>query len=353
VGVRAAGGKLVIGPEVTARTVVSNPDAFFTSLSTPVEGLFGAHVMAVRDLRFGVGAGAGLTRGAGAAQFRAVANLEWAPTLDDPRPVPPPPDYDHDGIPDTVDACPRRPGPPSRDPRKHGCPPPPDRDADGIVDAVDACPDVPGLASEDPAKNGCPPPPPDEDGDGIPDATDACPKVKGVRTDDPKTNGCPPDGDGDGILDAEDACPLRPGPRHPDPKRNGCPIVEIQGEQIRIAEQVKFKTGSAEILGESDEILGAVAQILKDTPSVVRVRVEGHTDSRGARAYNQELSQARARSVVKWLLAHGIEATRLAAAGVGPDRSIDDNATEEGRRNNRRVEFHILETKAEPSAPSP
>src|SRR6185369_2896372 len=172
----------------------------------------------------------------------------------------------------------------------------------------------------------------------------ACPNEPGLKTDDPKTNGCPDtDRDKDGIPNATDACPDEPGPADPDPKRNGCPKAFIQNNEIKITDQVKFKTGSAEILPgkDSEEVLQAVVKVLKTHPEVKRVRIEGHTDSRGTAALNRKLSGDRAASVVNWLVGHGVERDRLTSQGFGPDHPIDTNRTEEGRRNNRRVEFHI------------
>jgi outer membrane protein OmpA-like peptidoglycan-associated protein len=151
------------------------------------------------------------------------------------------------------------------------------------------------------------------------------------------------DEDGDGIPDAYDACPDKPGRPSPDPKKNGCPLVRIEERQIKITEQVKFRTDSAEILPESDEVLTGVRDTLKEHPEIRRVRVEGHTDATGNPGYNKELSQRRAEAVTNWLVQHGIDRNRLQHVGIGQDRPIDTNATEEGRRNNRRVEFHIVE----------
>ncbi len=212
------------------------------------------------------------------------------------------------------------------------------------------------MKTDDPMTNGCPP---DKDKDGVYDTDDACPDVPGVKTNDPKTNGCPPDRDGDGILDMDDACPDIAGPRDGDPKKNGCPAARIEGGQIKITEQVKFKTNSAEILSESDGILNAVAQILKDHPEIKKLEVQGHTDNKGAPAYNKSLSDRRAASVAKWLTTKGkVEKSRLSSHGFGLEQPIDTNATEEGRANNRRVEFHIAPDAAatdaaKPGAPAP
>ena len=367
-GLRVLEKKLVVGPEVFGHSVVTN-GAFFTTHATPVEGLFGAHYTVADDWRLGGGVSTGFTGGYGTPVVRGVVALEWAPAV-------PPPDRDRDGILDRDDACPDVAGVKTEDPKTNGCPPPPpDRDQDGILDQDDACPDVPGVKTDDPKTNGCPadrdkdgildkedacpdvpgirtgdpktngcPPPEDRDHDGILDREDACPDVAGVRTDDPKTNGCPPDPDRDkdGIPNEQDACPDEPGKPNADPKKNGCPQAFVQAGQIKILDQVKFKTGSAQITGqESEEVLQAVRSVLKRHPEITKVKVEGHTDNRGGAAMNRKLSAARAASVVKWLVAHGIDAASLSSEGFGPDRPIDTNDTDAGRQENRRVEFHI------------
>jgi outer membrane protein OmpA-like peptidoglycan-associated protein len=186
----------------------------------------------------------------------------------------------------------------------------------------------------------------DRDNDGVPDDEDACPNTAGVKSSDPSKNGCPSeDRDNDGVPDAQDACPDQPGRPSPDPKKNGCPLVRIEEQQIKITEQIKFKTDSAEILPESDEVLTGIRDTLKTHPEIKKVRVEGHTDATGSPGYNKELSQKRAEAVSDWLTQHGIDKGRLQGVGMGQDRPIDTNETEEGRRNNRRVEFHIVEGK--------
>jgi OOP family OmpA-OmpF porin len=350
-GVRALDHALLVGVEATGSTVVTSSSAFGALRQTPVEGLFGIHGTVAPDWRIGVGAGPGLTRGFGEPTLRVLATLEWFPHMPKEKVAPaqgdgggpPPGDRDKDGVPDDKDACPDLPGVKTADPETNGCPP--DRDKDGIADADDACPDLPGPPSKDPKTNGCPPPPPDRDGDGIADKDDACPDQPGVKTDDPQTNGCPPDPDRDkdGIANEDDACPDQAGPANPDPKKNGCPKAFIQGTQIKILDQVKFATASAAIVPgkQSEEVLAAVLKVLTDHPELSSVRVEGHTDNHGAAAFNKSLSEQRAASVVKWLVQHGIDPSRLSSQGYGFERPIDSNDTEDGRKNNRRVEFHI------------
>lgn len=105
-----------------------------------------------------------------------------------------------------------------------------------------------------------------------------------------------------------------------------------------------FKTDSAEVLPgpESAEVLDAVAGLMNESPEIILVRVEGHTDSKASDAHNLQLSKKRAASVVKGLTQRGVEARRLESAGLGESRAIAPNDTEEGRQKNRRVEFHIL-----------
>lgn len=74
----------------------------------------------------------------------------------------------------------------------------------------------------------------------------------------------------------------------------------------------------------------------------MEIEVSGHTDNVGNKSYNQELSQKRAQSVVNYLTENGISKCRLIAKGYGMDKPVADNETEEGRAENRRVEFTIL-----------
>jgi len=306
---------LQIGPEVYGTTLMVGSEKFKKD-TTSVEGIVGARVR-LADFVLGAGVGPGFTHGTGTPTLRGLLSVAYAP--EPPKPAPPPP---------------------PRKPRK-----PADRDHDGIPDRDDACPDEPGVPSDDPAKNGCPPPPADRDGDGIPDKEDACPDVKGVKSPIASENGCPPDTDGDGIRDDVDACPNEKGVPDPDPQKNGCPkSVRVTEGEIVILEQVQFKTGSAVILPVSDDLLHQVAGVLSEHPEIARLEVQGHTDSRGGKAYNKKLSQKRADAVKKWLVNYGqIDSGRLTTHGYGMEEPIADNATPDGRQKNRRVQFKILE----------
>ncbi|MBS2014220.1 MAG: OmpA family protein [Deltaproteobacteria bacterium] len=119
------------------------------------------------------------------------------------------------------------------------------------------------------------------------------------------------------------------------------PLAQVENNQITIAEQIQFRTDSAEILADSQPIVDAVAEIMSANPKIAHVRIEGHTDNRGTAARNLDLSKRRAASVMAALVAKGISKDRLTSNGYGMERPIDSNATDDGRQRNRRVEFHI------------
>ena len=106
----------------------------------------------------------------------------------------------------------------------------------------------------------------------------------------------------------------------------------------RVAIEIHFAVDKADILPASQPQVDQVLALLQADPSLT-LAVEGHTDNTGSAARNRALSQARARAVVAALAAKGIDAARLSAAGFGQDTPIADNATEEGRAKNRRVEL--------------
>jgi outer membrane protein OmpA-like peptidoglycan-associated protein len=209
---------------------------------------------------------------------------------------------------------------------------PPDMDGDGFADAVDKCPEDP----EDPDgrfNDGCPDF--DDDNDGVPDLADACPEKRGS----PDNHGCPVrDGDGDGLADMEDNCPEEKG------LFDGCKapqLVRLKVDRIDLSRPLTFERGSAELTEDSAPLLDAVAAVINSHPGIHLLRVEGHTDNRGRRARNVELSQDRAKSVADALARRGLSPRRLSALGFGPARPIADNGTEEGRALNRRVEIII------------
>jgi OmpA-OmpF porin, OOP family len=101
---------------------------------------------------------------------------------------------------------------------------------------------------------------------------------------------------------------------------------------------VNFDVDKWVIRPESQPAIDQVAQMLKANPDLNLI-IAGHTDSSGTWAHNKTLSENRARAVLQALVAQGIEAGRLASVGHGQDKPIADNATEEGKAKNRRVEL--------------
>ncbi len=102
-----------------------------------------------------------------------------------------------------------------------------------------------------------------------------------------------------------------------------------------------FATNETTILPESEESLQEIYEFLKDNKDV-RIRIIGHTDSVGSDEDNQKLSEGRANSVKANIVERGISEDRIEAIGKGESEPIDTNDTEEGRAQNRRVEFEIL-----------
>lgn len=101
---------------------------------------------------------------------------------------------------------------------------------------------------------------------------------------------------------------------------------------------ILFDVNKADLRSGSGEVLDTVAQVLKGNPDL-RIEVQGHTDSTGTAERNRQLSLERAQQVAAALRLYGVAANRLVPRGLGPDEPIADNATEEGRQQNRRVEL--------------
>ncbi|HJL19148.1 MAG TPA: OmpA family protein [Sandaracinaceae bacterium LLY-WYZ-13_1] len=124
-------------------------------------------------------------------------------------------------------------------------------------------------------------------------------------------------------------------------------LVRVRRRQIVIRRQVNFATDSAEILPSSTELLSEVADVIMRHPELTEIEIQGHTDNRGGRQHNQELSQRRAEAVRDWLVRAGVDASRLEARGYGQENPLVPNITAANRARNRRVQFVIRE-QAEP-----
>ena len=131
-----------------------------------------------------------------------------------------------------------------------------------------------------------------------------------------------------------------------DTVRAGVAKVDMKVQKIEVGRSyrvndIKYPTASAEILPSSEYILEELIGFLKENPTV-KIRIEGHTDSRGNAAENTVLSNDRANTVKAYLESHGIASGRLSAQGFGPSKPLATNDTEEGRAQNRRTEFVIV-----------
>lgn len=111
-------------------------------------------------------------------------------------------------------------------------------------------------------------------------------------------------------------------------------------DELLLDERVSFKTGRAVLAESSFPMLGMVASIARACETTFEIA--GHTDSAGDAVVNQKLSQRRAEAVRKHLVQSGVSPERLKATGYGETQPVADNASESGRRINRRIEFRVL-----------
>jgi len=337
----------------------------------PIEALGGVQWWFLEDWIGNVGGGAGLTDGVGAPDFRAFLSIGYTPMKPKIR------DADGDGVVDADDKCPLEPEDLDGFQDDDGCPDP-DNDGDGVLDVADGNRDKTGFGAcrNDPEdkdgfedEDGCPDP--DNDKDGVLDVADGPQDASGFGScrNAPEdmdlfedTDGCPdPDNDGDGIFDVSDGdkdetsygkCRNEPESFNEWQDEDGCPDIKpkavLTETAIQILEMVYFDFNKSTIQDRSFPLLDEVVRILTENPQVNSVRVEGHTDTVGTRAYNAGLSDRRAKSVMAYLVKQGVEKKRLTAKGYGFDFPIDTNKTQEGRDKNRRVEFNILEIDGKP-----
>jgi len=198
--------------------------------------------------------------------------------------------------------------------------PRPDRDGDGVPDDEDACPDEVGLPSSTAAWNGCPLPAPPPAPTPRPPRPAPAPAPALAREAPPEPPGEAP----------------REGP--------GGPAVRLAGGRLELLRPVLFASSGDALLPESEPLLREVADLLQAHRELDRVRVEGHTDTRGTPAQNMELSVRRAAAVRRWLVEKGgVEPSRLESQGFGQTQPVASNATIQGRAMNRRIELRILE----------
>ena len=373
---------VVVGPDVTwglgarvpfevaqdQRLAVLGSFVGAASLDSPIdmglgaEGLLALQYSPLRGLAITAGAGAGLGVGLGPPEWRVLVGVDYrwpgdgegAPEcLHGPEDLDGfrdddgcgDPDNDEDGVDDVDDVCPFEPETLNDYRDEDGCP-----DQKPTTDPFAVDPTAPTPAPVDPHA--------DSDGDGVPDVDDVCPERQEDLDSFEDGDGCPDvDNDRDGVPDRDDRCPLEAEVVNGVDDDDGCPDageskVAVTREAIVILEKVYFDTAEAKIKRVSHPLLDQVVAALRAHTEITLVVIEGHTDSISEPAYNLDLSRRRAEAVREYLIGRGVDASRLEARGLGEDRPIADNETAEGREENRRVEFHVVEIDGRPAPTS-
>lgn len=137
------------------------------------------------------------------------------------------------------------------------------------------------------------------------------------------------------IDDVEVVCLDSIEPVSPPPHKN------IPTGSVITLQNIFFATGESEVLQQSYHELMMLKQLLEQNPDM-QIELRGHTDNQGTQEYNQKLSETRAKAVVDYLVAKGVDRKRLSWVGFGKSRPVADNSTVEGRQKNRRVEYRII-----------
>jgi OOP family OmpA-OmpF porin len=136
----------------------------------------------------------------------------------------------------------------------------------------------------------------------------------------------PVDSDGDGVYDDKDRCPGSP---------EGATVNDVG---CWVLKGLRFDTAKWDIKPKYLPLLDELVSILEKNP-LLRVEIQGHTDSRGSVEFNQTLSENRAGAVMEYLVGKGIAKERLTAKGFGPSKPVATNDTPTGNEQNRRVEL--------------
>ena len=242
-------------------------------------------------------------------------------------------DSDGDGVVDSKDMCPDTPYGINVD--KFGCPV--DSDKDGVPDYLDECSGTPKGTTVD--QKGCPL---DTDNDGIPEAKDLCINEAEDFDGFEDENGCPDyDNDKDGVPDSVDLCPNEAEDIDGIDDNNGCPDGNVgvnQNNFLLNADDI-FSPNSSKIKIEGSKYLDDIMKILQKSPDM-KWRIEGHMDSKGDARFLRTLSLERAKAVLEYFTYFGdLKRENFKVFGLGDKTPVADNRTEEGRKQNRRIEI--------------
>jgi outer membrane protein OmpA-like peptidoglycan-associated protein len=222
-----------------------------------------------------------------------------------------------------------------------------DADKDSVVNSLDKCPDTPIGMKVD--KQGCPIIQPiivptiklkDSDEDGVMDSLDKCPQTKKGEL--VNSTGCSPtqlDDDQDGVVNSLDKCPTEKGTL----TNYGCPEISktIEKKVIEIANEINFVTNKADLLPSSLGKLNELILILIENPEF-NIVISGHTDDVGSEEFNLALSEKRTQSVIDYLASKGIAKDRMVGLSFGESKLKVNDATEDARSVNRRVEIKVF-----------
>jgi len=204
-----------------------------------------------------------------------------------------------------------------------------DSDGDQIADNIDHCPDLKGTIEN----FGCPP--------SISfDSLTMLPVINYAGDKPAIIPGCPGDKDCDGIADEIDKCPEIAG----DIKNKGCKASSSFAKwrsDIKVP-AVHFATGSTYLTEYSRERLKKLIDLLTKDPNL-NVWIFGHTDAKGSSEINIKISEKRATSVVDFLIANGIDSSRIFSMGFGETFPVAFGHTNEDQLLNRRIDFYIFE----------
>jgi OOP family OmpA-OmpF porin len=170
----------------------------------------------------------------------------------------------------------------------------------------------------------------DTDGDGVADKLDKCPNTEaGIKVD---GSGCPLDVDADGIPDSKDSCPTEKG----TVELNGCP--EMGSGTMAGYNNIQFEFNSSVLRTSAYPALDKLSSDVRAN-TAMRIQLDGHASAEGTEEYNMQLSKDRANAVKTYLVNSGVSASNISTRGYGETRPVASNATEEGKTQNRRVEF--------------
>ena len=221
-----------------------------------------------------------------------------------------------------------------------------DADKDSVVNSLDKGPDTPIGMKVD--KQGCPIIQPiivptiklkDSDEDGVMDSLDKCPQTKKGEL--VNASGCSLsqlDDDQDGVVNSLDKCPTEKGTM----ANYGCPEISksIEKKIVEIANEINFVTNKAELLPSSLGKLNELILILIENPEF-NIVISGHTDDVGSEEFNLALSEKRTQSVIDYLASKSIVKNRMVGLSFGESKLKVNDATEDARSINRRVEIKV------------